>query len=658
MKSIKFIILSLALMLGFIMQCEVFQTQLWCFDKADYKVSTYNVSPEQKQEFLEELSETAKKNGVSIFATFMSMETDYEMVLHIYGNEQEIRKTLAKISRVEERTYHSLFNGITDVRFHSFAEFSDLEYGENFISYIGEDEKVQKVYEEMSAKYDLSYPDFFEATENDWISTVWVLIVLLVIVMNCVEVIRRKKEVVIRISQGEGVGRIIGKAILTDILLYGIAYFVTRKFVFCFMSGEYNPKLALTIYIIGCLLSVMLYFAFAFYDIRKAFSNVNDAAGVLYLMYGLKCVVTVLTIFTLVTNLDNLYDTFFGSNEQVVMSQYEDYSYFRLIDLGGFDEDEWEQREQFYETVWNDIYESDIDKLNPVVCANVLEDETDYIFLNKNAEAMLQGFSEMLTPELEKADVIVFVPKSLETEAIKEDVKDGLCGFMENDFTETDFNTLDIQYVPYNKRQKYAYFSDNSALGVETTVNPLLIYANSENIELNGANTVNYAGNYIMYDMTDQELKDLEEKYKFSENGFEVVRTNVKAAYEYRRSFVVRLISFLSSLCVVVLILQIILILTINALEYRIHALELSLKKVLGYGLWSKNKKIILCSAGIDVFATVVLCVAEIFVNLINIRLCIVVGLALACIELFVIGWNVFWLEKENVHKALKGGCL
>ena len=86
-----------------------------------------------------------------------------------------------------------------------------------------------------------------------------------------------------------------------------------------------------------------------------------------------------------------------------------------------FEENEEESKESKF---WNDLYENEYNTINPVVCIGSRISDTDnYIFVNHNARDMLQGFSDMLTEDDEKEDIVVFVPKGRNAESYKDIAK-------------------------------------------------------------------------------------------------------------------------------------------------------------------------------------------------------------------------------------------
>ena len=118
---------------------------------------------------------------------------------------------------------------------------------------------------------------------------IWGMIIALMIVLNVIEVVRRKKKVVVRVSLGESAGFIAFKAALFDVT-FDIALFIVAKILLSnYISGAYENRLV-TIFIFHWNYSFhySILFFFAFFDIRKAFANATHKRGVDFLIYSLK----------------------------------------------------------------------------------------------------------------------------------------------------------------------------------------------------------------------------------------------------------------------------------------------------------------------------------------------------------------------------------
>ena len=207
MKAIKNLCLFCFLIFGILMQSEIFQDQLWNFSTAYFTSSRYEVASEDMSQFLKDVSETATENDVHIFSQYNEINNKYLSTLHIYGDDKVIRQTLKNTANIEESEYTALVSGITKVKFHNLSELQSTSVGyENFISYIGNEDNIISAYQKLSEKYSLTYPEYWNSTEKDMIFIIWGMIIALMIVLNVIEVVRRKKEVVVRVSLGESAG--------------------------------------------------------------------------------------------------------------------------------------------------------------------------------------------------------------------------------------------------------------------------------------------------------------------------------------------------------------------------------------------------------------------------------------------------------------------
>ena len=125
-----------------------------------------------------------------------------EKALHALSDEVPHGIAVA-IDQIEESEYTALVSGITKVKFHNLSELQSTSVGyENFISYIGNEDNIISAYQKLSEKYSLTYPEYWNSTEKDMIFIIWGMIIALMIVLNVIEVVRRKKEhrgIIIRI---------------------------------------------------------------------------------------------------------------------------------------------------------------------------------------------------------------------------------------------------------------------------------------------------------------------------------------------------------------------------------------------------------------------------------------------------------------------------
>ena len=471
MKHIRNILLLITIIFAFVMQAEVYQNMLWNFNGAYYLSSRYTTTNDDMDSFLANAEDTAEKHGVHIFSTFNQRVSNYQTRLYIYGDDTVVRDSLKSTMDIEEKTYTALIGGITVIEFEDFREAKNTGNGQEImVSYIGDDDDIIATYQDLAKEYSISQPEFWQSTETDMMFIVWGLVAILMIVLNMIEVIRRQKEVVVRASLGENAAVIALKAVVADMISYAALFVLAKLLVSQFISGAYEDHLILAVYCAGAVLSVIPYAAFVRFDVKKAFANASDKKGMFYLLNGLKVFATAMTIFTITTNLSSIQGNLL-TNTTLLENHYNDY-YFGVMQIEPpFEENEEESKESKF---WNDLYENEYNTINPVVCIGSRISDTDnYIFVNHNARDMLQGFSDMLTEDDEKEDIVVFVPKGKNAESYKDIAKEEIDSLTQN------AEELRVVYKEYSGREQFYYLNSNreeAIDGLSRATNPIVIY--------------------------------------------------------------------------------------------------------------------------------------------------------------------------------------
>ena len=654
MKHIRNILLLITIIFAFVMQAEVYQNMLWNFNGAYYLSSRYTTTNDDMDSFLANAEDIAEKHGVHIFSTFNQRVSNYQTRLYIYGDDTVVRDSLKSTMDIEEKTYTALIGGITVIEFEDFREVKNTGNGQEImVSYIGNDDDIIATYQDLAKEYSISQPEFWQSTETDMMFIVWGLVAILMIVLNVIEVIRRQKEVVVRASLGENAAVIALKAVVADMISYAVLFVLAKLLVSQFISGAYEDYLILAVYCAGAVLSVIPYAAFIRFDVKKAFANASDKKGMFYLLNGLKVFATAMTIFTITTNLSSIQGNLL-TNTTLLENHYNDH-YFGVMQLEPpFDENEEESTESKF---WNELYENEYNTINPVVCIGSRISDTDnYIFVNHNARDMLQGFSDMLTEDDEKEDIVVFVPKGRNAESYKDIAKEEIGSLTKN------AEDLRVVYKEYSGREQFYYLNSNreeAIDGLSRVTNPIVIYQANEAVALNGSyiETGTYNGE-VIYGCDESTIRNVAKKYSQQLGSHYFMLTNVGEDYFYSHSFLVKLISFISSLCVLVLLLDIAIIVSEAKMEFRLSSMEISLKKVLGYSFYERHKRFIFVNLIENIAVVILICIVSIFISNASVGIALLIGSLLTIIEMAIIFTNIMWVEKTNISKSLKGGCL
>ena len=186
-----------------------------------------------------------------------------------------------------------------------------------------------------------------------------------------------------------------------------------------------------------------------------------------------------------------------------------------------------------------------------------------------------------------------------------------------------------------------------------------MIYQANEAVALNGSyiETGTYNGE-VIYGCDESTIRNVAKKYSQQLGSHYFMLTNVGEDYIYSHSFLVKLISFISSLCVLVLLLDIAIIVSEAKMEFRLSSMEISLKKVLGYSFYERHKRFISVNLIENIAVVILICIVSIFISNASVGIALLIGSLLTIIEMAIIFTNIMWVEKTNISKSLKGGCL
>ena len=99
-------------------------------------------------------------------------------------------------------------------------------------------------------------------------------------------------------------------------------------------------------------------------------------------------------------------------------------------------------------------------------------------------------------------------------------------------------------------------------------------------------------------------------------------------------------------------------IVTVSRLEFRENAMKISLMKIFGYNLFERHKTLL----KMIVVENFVILVGMLIYSLLSVQtevgISILVSSFMALIEFTIIFFNITIVEKTNIPKSLKGGCL
>lgn len=634
-KIIKCIPVFMVLILAFVMRCELFHTTIYNSVFAKYPAVHCEIDAKEYDFFIEKIKELGD-NGQGCIVVRWEKQSEIESSLIIYANSENIIQQIYKDCNISEGEYYSLLSGETSVEYRQIEELTPEEFAiEPYVVLLG---NCEFLYDNLKDKFSVTCPEKMQGDETDMILIVWGLVSILLILANTVAVLRKKKEIIIRAVYGEDLKNITILSFIMDLVIFEILYIVAHIFVFSFISGDYKKNLAFIIYEIGCLIASSMNFLYLKGDIRAIFSNVQERKGILTFLYILKMTAFAIVLLTIATNLSSISTSSIGKNANEFLTECNK-DIFITINGHQNESDPWANN------LWDLLFDENYDKLNPKISLRIVEGEKSVLLMNENAVDFLPEEIGVSLLKESSEDIIILIPSDYRI--LDEDIH----GILEL-YKLSEYKS---KICEYEKKVSIPCVTNEETNFFACAKNPVIIYCSSR-VKFNGSVLGPYKG--IIYGIDEKQLEKLNNKLGISEQGYNIVTSNVVEVYEYQMNFFRKMISFLSSLCILVTILDLAITISLCNMEFRITGIEYAIKKVLGYSFWQRNKMQLLKMNLESFIVILMMAVLGYVTGIYSSASCMVIGVLIMAIENAVMAVYIIKYEKDSVIKMLKGGCL
>ncbi|MFT4416680.1 DUF1430 domain-containing protein [Fredinandcohnia humi] len=657
MKKIKYIVSFIVIMIGLLIIGESHQLYLNNFNAVFSNTTMYLQENTTADEMIQDILDSAERNDVEVFAVNSTVHSTFLKEITIYGSKG-VETYINDELTIFEKEYKSLLLGKTRV---TFSDFKDIPNIANVHDYyvIGSKENSKQFKIDLIDKYagnhpKEGYPDK-ESSKNTLF--IWLLIDFVILFLSFYDVILQKKENFIKVSLGERVGKIIWKNILLDTFVFGIIFLLSLLLMSHYNNVFFKFPISMTMFLVMLVINAAFYFNLYFYDLKEVFSNVKVPKKLLALNYGMKLITIILTVFVISSNIATIFEGYKFYKQRPFFEEHADYYYTNLgykdiINSNGTIENNIEKDSIVNETFYRRFFET----FDATALVNIsVSQMDDMIFANRNTYDYLSRHINELTDVDLKKDIYFILPKELTNDKeIIESLNQWVKVF-EGDSFQYDYgvvyyeDTIEIMSID-------EFFLNGSGL----IKNPIIIYNNV------AANTATYSINEkafkltyhhdIMYKISENEFNAFIDEYGLTDQFHSI--TNVLEKYEHQWGIVKRVIYMNVILTILALFLELIIINSIIRLEYEVHAIELSIKKVLGYSTMEKNKKILLMtiiSTAISIIAAIAI---GVITNVEEVYYIAIGGAFILLLEVSVILSYIRKIEESSIQKILKGGSL
>ncbi len=655
MKNIKILIFILLLSVGFTFNGELYMLYLNNFQESYYQANFVLDRPTKEvsgDEIISHFVHAGEKNHVDFFLVSREIRSAIATDITIYGTDDALRHLQSQ--GIKKGKSKSLFFGAASIRYESFQEIENItKYDACY--FIG-DKTKKKDFDsfkaELIGQYGGGFPKLKGSDQETWLNllTVWGIIFCLALMMTFYEVTYQKKETMVRIILGENLSTIFARNILIDTASLFFLFLLIPRLLYSYTNAYFKLPFIALLFAIFLFTNTLLNATILNIHFKKDLASGNDGQALLVSNYVIKVATTILTILILSSNLIIINDAFNLYQQRGFFERHKDYSYYQLnykIDnhIGKSFEDDMFMNQKFYERFQHR-------SLQYVDLTENFDSRYPVLLHNRTAIKEIKSIYPSIENAINKVTeekVYLLLPSNL------------CSGSREHDIAMEIGNAF-FSGARYGNIETIVYDTDISLVGIHRLNNyqmklynnPILLYNNTifqTNKSLEG-----YDGYYAYDTMYDISLKDWQSFIQeFQLTDQIIAKSNVLDIYEYSWVAVSRNMRLTLILSAFLLILEMTLIIFIIRLEYQFNAIELALKKVHGYSLYRRNKKIF----AVTIFSSFLgILAAFILTQQLQTHsgcYSIIVGLLLLALELCYIFIKAKKTEKATLISVLKG---
>ncbi|MDD4346860.1 MAG: DUF1430 domain-containing protein [Desulfitobacteriaceae bacterium] len=659
MKKIKIIVIYLLITIGFMFSGELFILYLDGFQESYYQSGFDFVNREadiEEEEVIQDFLNAGKAYDVDFFFLDSKIISAYAKEITIFGTPNALKTLQAK--GILEGKHNSLFMGETQVRYEDFSNIKTIEKFKDSY-YIGDQSQLEAMRlfkASLVDKYSGGLPKLFSSDKETWLNlfSVWFIIFGLILLLTIYEIISLKKEIMVRITLGEDVRAVFGKNALADIAILASAL-LSVPFLLSSLSNSnvlFKIQTLAPAFMVFMIANTLINAAILRINFKKDIVTRRSGGGLLAANYILKTMTTILTLIVLSSNFAILAQGYLMHKQGDFFSAHKDYSYYKLNyrvnnHLGKTISDTETMNQEFYKRFqkfslqYNDLT-ANYSSPYPV------------ILINRNSFKEISRLNNALVEAIQSADedYYILIPPGISEDSLEYTIANHIfttfLGRNIDSSIKTKLYDDDISLVGVHNMEKYVS---------QPMENPIILFNNTiQQIDESQADKAMYYAYSTMYNIPEQDFNNFIEEYQLSDQI--VVKSNVLDVYEYNWAIMSRNMKLIVILSFFLLALEIALISFLIKLEYRFNAMELALKKVLGYSLYARNKRLILITLVVFLLSIILAFFLRGLLGIAEGANLIWGGLILLAVELVFIAKKAGAMEKANVPAILKGRVL
>ncbi|EOL43191.1 hypothetical protein RV11_GL000594 [Enterococcus phoeniculicola] len=333
MKKLCYSASGLLFFICFLAVGELFIWNIATFDRSYYHVTFYHQSYDEK-EMYNEIENEANNNNLEVFMVNRDIRSTFDEVVTIYSNKNVFNR-VSNENEFTTGTFESLFLGkvtVENKKIINIPENSDI----TTFQLIGKKKNMIRFKKKLVNKYAGSFPkksgETNQSTKN--VLLYWTLALAFIFLLTIYKVALLKKEILLRMVQGESLQAIIYKSMVEDICSYTVLFLVTFFVSNYFTHAVFRIKYVLFYLVIFMLINTFIYFSLLRVDLKKDISNNHSTKKLLNVSYLYKIGSLFIFLLILSSAMPMVKDGFQFYSQRFFFKEHSKYKYVQINPTG------------------------------------------------------------------------------------------------------------------------------------------------------------------------------------------------------------------------------------------------------------------------------------------------------------------------------------
>lgn len=652
MKKAKILTTIILLFFCFTLNSELYQSYLTSFG-AEYsyiQVTTDEYNNKSLSEYISSLSDSLKK---PFFYVEESNEKLGETNVDVYCTDLAY-KQLVNEKNIKEGTFGGAISGETSVRFYDINSLSS-EINTYKMYFDAENYEYETIYKKIKNHFVCGYVHRDDYNGQKFFSIVlWVIFGIVYVLFSILDLQFRKKEIFIKMSFGMSKLKAISIEIIKDSVWLLLITNIMRLILSQYFYVDFNLTIIIKIIVLCIIFNLFIYLSIYRIDYKEILYGGNIGEKTVTNCYIVKVFSMVLTVLLISMNIALVSMNIEPLINSKYIQKYNKYEFAELIKI------ERKQIEIVDDAVQqNKLAIEGYKTGNAIISVNnpLFNDEFGVVFTNDISLLIDAGKKDFSN----NGEHTIIVPYNIHEAPESEKVFFDFAYSFVNWHMGITLGEEDFNIVYADKPSKALYFdlqdNVNAQLGYAISENPFFIYVNTELLDFEKYNEKELCETQASVVLYKENF--LERDFDFlDENEIDVEKTIANEIFVRNKVELTKIVTLSFIIIFLQILVDVSLISALVKVEYSANSLELSIKNLLGYSIFSKNKSLIFLNiySGLVGIMTAVILFFMLKIDLIFIAM--IAGSIVIITEMMILILVIIRFEKMNIIKIIKGGAL